>query len=96
MILRNYAIGFGLAAVFTGLLIGFDVGHLRHLVLNVSGGYMALGLLFVFNGLVFAGAQVAAAVLLMTEVEPPRKRPPPRGGLRVGALAQVPAVPRHR
>ncbi|MGI3167803.1 hypothetical protein ACRARG_01540 [Pseudooceanicola sp. C21-150M6] len=70
-------IGFGIAALFAALLIGLDVGGLRHLVTGSSSGYLAAFLLWFFNGIVFAGVQFAIAIMQMKE------DPGPRGGLRL-------------
>lgn len=89
--IRHVLIGFALAAVFTGLLIGLDVARLRHLVLNVEGGWLGGFLLFFFNGLVFAGVQFGIAIMGMAERprrDPPRGRPAP-----LPPLAAPEAVP---
>jgi hypothetical protein len=65
--IRQCLIGFALAAVFVGLLLGLDVAGLRGLVLSTSGGLLAVFLLFFFNGLVFAGVQFAIAIMRMGE-----------------------------
>lgn len=66
-VLRGYLAGFGLATVFTGLLLWFNIANLWYLVTHVEGGLLAAFLLWFFNGLVFAGAQCAVAVLLKTD-----------------------------
>lgn len=71
---RQVLLGFGLGAVFTGLLLWLDVARLWHLVQSVPGGWLAAFLLFFFNWLVFAGVQFAIAVMGMAE------RPPGGGG----------------
>ena len=92
LFLRNYAIGFLLAVVFTRPLLALDLGGLRHLVLNVQGGFLAGFLLFFFSGLVFAGAQTGIAVFLMAERDAPRPPRPPRAPVAdpLEALATVP------
>lgn len=65
--LRHCAIGFALAAVFVAALLALDVGGLWHLVRSVEGGGLAVALLVVFNGIVFAGVQFALAVMGMAE-----------------------------
>lgn len=74
--LRQVLIGFGLSAAFVALLLGFDVAHLRSLILATQGGAIAAFLLFFFNGLVFAGVQFAISIMRLAEPEP---RDPPRG-----------------
>jgi len=63
--IRQCLIGFGLAGVFVGLLLGLDVAGLRGLVLSTQGGLLAAFLLFFFNGLVFAGVQFAITIMRM-------------------------------
>lgn len=78
-------IGFGLSGLFAALLLWFDVAGLRGLMLGTQGGLMALFLLFLFNGLVFAGVQFAITIMRMAEPEGGDG-----GGRRANALAQVP------
>lgn len=75
--LINIAVGFVLALIFTGLLMWLNVANLRHLVSNVSGGWLAVVMLVVFNTIVFAGVQFAIAVMRMAEGDTP-----PGGGKR--------------
>ncbi|PYF07774.1 hypothetical protein C8J30_11520 [Rhodobacter viridis] len=75
--IRNVLFGAGLSALFVGLLLGFDVAHLRHLIFSSDIGYIAVTLLFVFNTVVFAGVQFAIAVMNMAE-----DQTPPGGGKR--------------
>ena len=83
--IRNVLIGFGLSAVFVAILLWSNVANLQHLVLNSGGaGYLALFLLFFFNGLVFAGVQFAIAVMGMAEPSDSNS-----GGRRDGVLARV-------
>lgn len=79
MYIRNVAIGFVVAAIFVGLLLGFDVSGLRGLIFGSDAGLLALGMIWFVNGIVFAGVQFAWAVMSMAEKEPRT----PRGGLRV-------------
>lgn len=81
------AIGFGLSAVFVALLLGFNVANLRTLMLSTSGGFIAAGLLFFFNGLVFAGVQFAITIMRMGTPEDKG----PRGGRRAPKATTTPA-----
>lgn len=75
--IRNVLIGFAIAALFvTGLLV-FDVMGLWHLVSTSPQGWIAVLMLFVANGIVFAGVQFAVSILLMAEDEDDGG---PRGG----------------
>ncbi|MCC5969802.1 MAG: hypothetical protein JJU15_07625 [Pararhodobacter sp.] len=67
--IRQVLIGFGLAAVFVTALLWADVARLRSLIMATQGGWMALFLLFFFNGLVFAGVQFGISVMRMAEPE---------------------------
>lgn len=67
-------IGFVLAALFSALLIGLNVGGLRHLVATVEGGGLAVFLLVVFNGIVFSGVQFGIVVMTMDHQPPAKPR----------------------
>jgi hypothetical protein len=67
--IRHVAIGFALAALFTGLLLWFNVANLWHLVTHAPGGLLAVALLVVFNGVVFSGVQFGIAVMSLAEDE---------------------------
>lgn len=69
--IRHVLIGFALAVLFVGLLLGLDVGGLRRLIQASPVGTLALVMLVVFNGIVFAGVQFAFAVMAMGEDEHP-------------------------
>ncbi|PTV94602.1 hypothetical protein C8J27_107133 [Rhodobacter aestuarii] len=90
--IRNVIFGAGLSAVFVGLLLGFNVANLRHLILSSDIGYIALALLFVFNAVVFSGVQFGIAVMSMAE-----KEDPPGGGKRdaipLGMARDMVAIP---
>jgi len=74
--IRHVAIGFGLSAVFVGLLLWLNIANLGHLILTSDKGWIAIYMLFIGNGVVFAGVQFAIMVMRMAEPEEPRK---PRG-----------------
>ena len=67
MYIRHVAIGFGISAVFVAGLMWFNVVNLAELVMASKGGYLAVFLLWFFNGLVFAGVQFGIAVMNMAE-----------------------------
>lgn len=69
--IHNVAFGFGLSAVFVGLLFWFNVANLWHLVSTSPVGWIAAAMLFMFNGIIFAGAQFAFTILRMEEPEAP-------------------------
>lgn len=76
MYITQCLIGFGLATVFVAGLLYMNVANLWHLVVNTDGGFLALAMLWVANGLVFAGVQFGIAVMRMQE----RDSDGPRGG----------------
>jgi hypothetical protein len=71
-VIRHLAIGFALALPFTGMLLWFNVANLWHLVTHTADGPLALFLLTFFNGIVFAGAQLGIALLLLADRDTPR------------------------
>ena len=76
--LVNIAIGFGLAAVFVAMILWFNIGNLWHLVTHSDKGWLAVLILWVANGIVFAGVQFAIAVMRMKDDDDYE----PRGGHR--------------
>lgn len=78
----NVAIGFALSAVFLVMLIGFNLGNLRHLILETDMGYVAAAMIFMANGIIFAGVQFGIAVMRLAQDEDDT----PRGGLRQHAV----------
>lgn len=85
--IRNIFFGFLLAVAFTAALVGLDVANLRHLTLETTGGWLALGMLVVFNTIVFAGVQFAIAIMRMAEPEDK-----PRRGNRAPVVRAEPVV----
>ena len=74
--ITQVAIGFALAAVFVAGLLWFDVAGLWHLVSNDSAGILAVAMLWVSNGIVFAGVQFAIRVMRMAEDDDDTPRGP--------------------
>lgn len=60
-------IGFGLSAIFVAALLSLNVANLWHLVSSSSVGVLAVLMLWVFNGIVFAGVQFAIAIMRMAD-----------------------------
>ncbi len=88
--IRHTIIGFIIAAVFVALLLWFDVVGLRHLVTHTEGGYLAVFLLVMFNGIVFSGVQFGIAVMNLAE---PEERGPGGGrGAPVNAQVRDPSA----
>lgn len=76
--IRHCLIGFGLSAVFVGALFYFDIAHLWSLVSNSDIGWLAALMLFMGNGIVFAGVQFGITIMRMGDCEDEG----PRGGFR--------------
>lgn len=74
--IRSVAIGFGLSAAFLALMLWFDVAGLRHLILGSDMGLVAAAMVFMFQGIVFAGVQFGIAVMMLANPDAP-----PTGGL---------------
>lgn len=60
--IRQVAIGYALSAAFVAVLLWLNVANLWHLVTHVNVGWIAVLMLWVFNGIVFAGVQFALAL----------------------------------
>ena len=75
----NVVIGFALAAIFVGMLLWFDIANLLHLVSHSDKGWLALLILWVSNGIIFAGVQFGIAVMRMKDDDDDDG---PGGGLR--------------
>jgi hypothetical protein len=84
--IKHCVIGFALAAAFTAAILWLNVGNLWHLVSTSDIGVMAVFVFWVLNGIVYAGAQCAVAILLMTDNDD--EGDGPRGGS--GVLVRVP------
>ena len=80
----NVAIGFALAGVFVAALVWLDIANLGHLVLETRHGWIGGLMLFVSNGVIFAGAQFAIAVMRMAD-----RDEGPRGGSKAPHLVPV-------
>lgn len=81
----NVAIGYGLSAVFLAMMVWFNVANLGHLILETENGWIGGLMMFVSNGVIFAGAQFAIAVMRQASDDDE-----PRGGTRAPTLAPVP------
>ncbi len=87
--ITHCAIGFAIAAAFVAMLLWFNVANLWHLVSTSPSGLLAVVILWVSNGIVFAGVQFAIAVMRLKDDEHP-----PRGGKRQPAAGMRPALVR--
>ncbi len=64
LLIRNAAIGFGVAIVFVACIMLFDIGSVGTLVYSSDTGFVALFMLTFFMGLTFGSAQMGFAVML--------------------------------
>ena len=83
--IRNVLIGFALSAIFVTALLYTNVGNLWHLISGSDIGWIAFAMLFMFNGLVFAGVQFAFVIMRMEYDDDE-----PRGGRYVPDASTVP------
>ena len=60
--IRQVIIGYAVSAVFVASLMWFDIANLWSLISGSPVGWLALLMLWVFNGIVFAGVQFALAL----------------------------------
>ncbi|RKF14834.1 hypothetical protein D6850_08140 [Roseovarius spongiae] len=87
--ITHAAIGFGIAAVFVVMLLWFDIAGLWRLISTSDQGWLALLVLWVANGIVFAGVQFAIAVMRMKGDDDDDG---PGGGLRQHVMRPQPAL----
>lgn len=65
--IQSCAIGFVASAAFVGLLLAFDVAGLWRLVSGSTAGIIAVLMMWVFNGIVFAGVQFGIKIMSMAD-----------------------------
>ncbi|MCK0170074.1 hypothetical protein [Aliiroseovarius sp. S1123] len=84
--INNVLIGFALSAAFVAALLYTNVGNLWHLISTSDMGWIAVLMLFVFNGIVFAGVQFAFVIMRMESHDDT-----PKGGKRQPVITGEPA-----
>jgi len=87
--IKNVAIGFAIAGVFVGMLLWFDIANLWHLISTSDKGWIALLVLWISNGVIFAGVQFGIAVMRMKDDDDDDD---PHGGLRQPVMRREPAT----
>lgn len=65
--IKSCAIGFVLSAIFVALLLGLDVMGLGGLVARSDVGIVAVLMMWMLNGVVFASVQFAIAIMGMAD-----------------------------
>ena len=83
--ITHVLIGFAIAAAFVAMLLWFNVANLWHLVTHSDVGLMAVAILWISNGIVFAGVQFAIAVMRMKDAGDK-----PAGGRGIGVPVMQP------
>ncbi|WP_425041278.1 hypothetical protein [Primorskyibacter sp. S187A] len=78
-------LGFVISAIFTAILLYYNVANLGHLVTSDPMGWLAVLMIWYFNGTVFAAVQFAIKVMALREDEPQK----PGGGTRILAYARA-------
>jgi TRAP-type C4-dicarboxylate transport system permease small subunit len=63
--IRSVCQGFGIAALFTVMLIWWDVAGIGHLILGSDVGWIAAAMMVFFNGIVFSAVQFAFRIMAM-------------------------------
>ncbi len=91
--IRSCIIGFIAAAVFVGLMLWFDVMGLWGLVSRSEDGLLAVLVMWVLNGIVFAGVQFAFAIMSMADKDDDDDEGGGRGAVW---LAEPVPIPRDR
>jgi hypothetical protein len=81
--IRSTAIGFAIAAAFTGGLVWGDVAGIGRLILGSDTGLVAALMLVAFNGIVFSAVEFGFRIMAMADADDG-----PGGGY--GARAPVP------
>ncbi len=89
--ITQVALGFVISAVFVAVLLLLNVANLRHLITGSDIGFIALGMIWFMNGIVFAGVQFAYAIMSMAE-----KPKGPRGGTPVAVKLEPVRVEARR
>ena len=88
MYITQVLIGFVISAAFVGVLLWFNVMNLWHLVTHSADGILAVILLWVFNGIVFAGVQFAISIMRLKDDDDDE----PRGGHRQRIMQREPQL----
>ena len=65
--IQQVLIGFSVSAVFTAILLWQNVANLWHLVTHDPIGPLAVFLLWMFSGIVFAGVQFGIRIMSLSD-----------------------------
>ena len=78
-------IGFALSAAFVAALLYMNVANLWHLISTSDMGWVAVIMLFMFNGIVFSGVQFAFVIMRLGDDDKT-----PKGGKRIPVATDIP------
>jgi len=84
--IRQVFVGFALSGLFVGALLYLNVANLWHLVSTSSMGWVAVVMLYMFHGVVFAGVQFAIVIMRMES-----RDDDPQGGKKAPVATNIPA-----
>jgi TRAP-type C4-dicarboxylate transport system permease small subunit len=85
--IQSVALGFAIAAAYTGGLLWLDVAGIGHLIMASDIGWIAVAMLVFFNGIVFSAVQFAFRIMAMAEDDSG-----PKGGRGAREPVLVPVV----
>ena len=88
--ITHVLIGYAIAAAFVAMLLYFNVANLWHLVTHSDVGLLAVFILWLSNGFVFAGVQFAIAVMNLKDSDDDDQGGK-RDAIRVNLSRMVPA-----
>lgn len=95
--IKHVLIGFLASAVFVVMLLAFNIGNLWHLISTSPVGLLAALMLWIFNGIVFAGVQFGISIMCMGDDDDDTPGGGLRGPVREYAPVRVPvSKPRRK
>jgi len=83
------AVGFGISAAFTVLLLYFNVANIGYLVSQDPMGWLAVAMIWLFNGSIFGAVQFGWKIMQMRDDDAPQG---PHGGNRLGGFMKAQEV----
>jgi hypothetical protein len=95
-LLRHAAIGFGLAAIFVGALVYFDIGHIGTVLAQSGLQVVGTGLLIMMVGLTFSSVQMGYAIMMQSHDSPVDPRGGAKERLPAASLQPIPVKASQR
>lgn len=87
--ITHVAIGFAISAAFVTMLLYFNIANLWHLVSTSEKGLLAVVILWVAHGIVFAGVQFGIAVMRLKDDDDDEPRGGHRPPIRITAMKPI-------